>query len=58
MYLLAKARFMQSATLFLLYVMQWCSYLRPAIHDVFVSVIIWDKTMLSENYHTDYMNIL
>lgn len=39
MYLLAKARFMQSATLFLLYVMIQCSYWRPAIQYVFVSVI-------------------
>lgn len=31
---------MQSATLFLLYVMQRCSYLRPAIQYVFVSMIM------------------
>lgn len=62
MYLLATARFKQSATLFLLYVMRWCSYLRPVIHSVFVSVIMmtgWDETMLSENdYRPDNINRL
>lgn len=62
MYLLAKARFKQSATLFLLYVMRWCSYLGPVIHSVFVLMIMmtsWGETMLSENdYRPENINIL
>lgn len=46
---------MQSATLFLLYVTMRCSYLKPAIQYVFVSVtmIIKATRNFSKKYNTD-----